>query len=184
MCAPRSLHGPSPSRTLIQIQVQLPSRPTNDKVPFNNTVEMPHCQVSDYIKTDIIAMSYLTCLGEIFPWSCHKVTYSWRKLTEMCPNDRVALIDRCMPVVWWDQNRMMITPEVCLWCQIELDGKLRMWCGSGTAWPPTAPPVWDRNKMWIAPVACWDIELDNKLCLQCGIEQLCLNWGLVVAQCT
>jgi hypothetical protein len=53
---------------------------------------MPHSQVSDYVKTDI-AMSHLTCLGEIFPWSCHKVIYSLRKVTELCPNDRVALLD-------------------------------------------------------------------------------------------
>jgi len=58
----------------------------------HNTVKKTHSQVSDYVKADI-AMSHLTCLGEIFPWSCHKVTYSLRKVTELCPNDRVALID-------------------------------------------------------------------------------------------
>ena len=38
-------------------------------------------------------MSYLTCLCEIFPWACHKVTYSEVKVTEICHNDRIALID-------------------------------------------------------------------------------------------
>jgi hypothetical protein len=55
-------------------------------------VKIPHSQVSDYVKTDI-AMSHLTCLGEIFPWWCHKVTYSLRKVTELCPNDIITLID-------------------------------------------------------------------------------------------
>ena len=58
----------------------------------HNTVRMSHSQVSNYVKTDI-AMSHLTCLGEIFPWTCHKVTYSLRKVTELCRNDGVALID-------------------------------------------------------------------------------------------
>jgi hypothetical protein len=59
---------------------------------FTYSGQMPHSQVSDYVKTDI-AMSHLTCLGENFPWSCHKVTYSLRKVTELCPNDIITLID-------------------------------------------------------------------------------------------
>jgi hypothetical protein len=55
-------------------------------------VKIPHSQVSDYVKT-YIAMSHLTCLCEIFPWMCHKVTYSLRKVTELCPNDIITLID-------------------------------------------------------------------------------------------
>ena len=52
---------------------------------------MTHSKVCIYVKTDI-AMSHLTRLCEISPWSCHKVTYSWIELTELCHNDRVALI--------------------------------------------------------------------------------------------
>jgi hypothetical protein len=44
-------------------------------------------------------MSYLTCLCEIFPWACHKVTYSEVKVTEICHNDRIALIDAARGLV-------------------------------------------------------------------------------------
>jgi hypothetical protein len=60
---------------------------------LHKAVRMAHSEISDNnVKTNL-AMSHFTCLGENFPWSCHKVTYSWRKATELCPNDRVALKD-------------------------------------------------------------------------------------------
>ncbi len=54
--------------------------------------KITHSKVCNYVKTDI-AMSHLTCVCKIFPWSCHKVTYSEVELTEICHNDRIALID-------------------------------------------------------------------------------------------
>ena len=59
---------------------------------LQNNVNITHSKVRNYVKTDI-ATSYLTCLCEIFPWACHKVTYSEVKVTEICHNDRIALID-------------------------------------------------------------------------------------------
>jgi hypothetical protein len=59
---------------------------------LHSTGKKTHNEVSDYVKTDI-AMSHLTHLSQIFPWSCHKVTDSSKEMTELCRNDRVALID-------------------------------------------------------------------------------------------
>ena len=58
-----------------------------------NNVKMTHSKVCNYVKSGI-AMSHLRCLCEIFPWSCHKMTYSEVKVTERCHNDRIALIDK------------------------------------------------------------------------------------------
>ena len=44
------------------------------------------------VKTDI-AMPHLTCLGKILTELCQKMTYYWRRMTELCPNDIIALID-------------------------------------------------------------------------------------------
>jgi hypothetical protein len=59
---------------------------------LHSTDKKTHKEVSDYDKTDI-AMSHLTHLSQIFPCSCHKVTNSSKEMTELCRNDRVALID-------------------------------------------------------------------------------------------
>jgi hypothetical protein len=53
---------------------------------------MSRSKVGHYVKSDI-AMSNLTCLGEILTESCQKLTYSWRKMTELCPNDIITLKD-------------------------------------------------------------------------------------------
>jgi hypothetical protein len=58
----------------------------------NSNVKMSHSKVDHYVKIDI-AMSHLTCLGEILTELCQKVTYSWRKMAELCPNDRIMLTD-------------------------------------------------------------------------------------------
>jgi hypothetical protein len=55
---------------------------------------MSHGQLGHYVKANIAPMSHLTCRGEILTWlCCHKVTYSFRKMTELCPNDGIMLID-------------------------------------------------------------------------------------------
>ena len=55
-------------------------------------VKLSHSKVGHYVKTDI-AMPHLTCLGKILTELCQKMTYSWKRMTELCPNDIIALID-------------------------------------------------------------------------------------------
>jgi hypothetical protein len=93
---------------------------------LQNNVNITHSKAD-------IATSYLTCLCEIFPWSCHKVTYSEVEVTEICHNYRIALIDvptnvpefACMVVHhclgWYSLPLRVVNGELpdCIYQQME-----------------------------------------------------------------
>jgi hypothetical protein len=52
-------------------------------------------------RISFVQQSHPTCWGEILTWSCHKVTYYLWKVTDLCPNDIITLIDVLQSLLFW-----------------------------------------------------------------------------------
>ncbi len=132
-------------------------------------VKMSHSQVGRYVKTHI-AMSHLTCWGEIFPWSCHKVTYSSIKVTELCPNDIITLIDGSGGVLL---NTTIMISTLNAHCKMHRWSILRTESNDSRYFTRGHHSWWSNNLDYISYVLIW--ALIHHVQVYPGRQQPCIK---------